>query len=122
MNPNTLSCSFPIARRRSRKEAAPTSSKLARGPCRAAQLIALAHHIEAQIEAGELAGYAEVARSLGLTRARLTQVMNLLLLAPEIQEQLLTGDLRVTERRLRGVVGEPDWKLQLSLCTKDETP
>ena len=46
-------------------------------PSRAARMLALAHHVERLIEAGELTGYADAARGLGLTRARLTQVMNL---------------------------------------------
>ena len=77
--------------------------------------LALAHHVERLVEAGELAGYAEAARALGLTRARLTQVMNLLLLAPEIQEAILLGDMRATERSLRRVVREPVWAQQGNL-------
>ena len=85
---------------------------------RVARMLALAHHVERLVEAGELTGYAEAARSLGLTRARLTQVMGLLLLAPEIQERLLVGQVQVTERRLRCVVAEPDWNQQLALCAR----
>ena len=51
----------------------------------------------------------------GLTRARLTQIMNLLLLAPEIQCRIATGELPLIERALRRVVGEPDWDEQLVL-------
>ena len=79
---------------------------------RAARMLALAHHVERLVEAGDLAGYAEAARALGITRARLTQVMNLLLLAPEIQEQILTGTLCLSERRLRVVVAETYWEQQ----------
>ena len=82
---------------------------------RAARQLALAHHVERLVEAGELAGYAEAAQALGVTRARLTQVMNLLLLAPEIQEAVMAGQLRVTERSLRRVVREPVWAQQDSL-------
>ncbi len=79
------------------------------GPSRAAQMLALAHHIERQIDAGAMPDYAAAARALGLTRARLTQVMNLLLLAPEIQERILSGAMPGTERGLRAVVREPNW-------------
>lgn len=82
------------------------------GPSPAARTLALAHHVERLVEAGEIDSYAEAARALGLTRARLTQVMNLLLLAPEVQERVLTGELRATERALRGVVGEAEWGRQ----------
>ena len=57
------------------------------------------------IEAGELTGYAEAARILGLTRARLTQVMNLLLLlSPAIQEQIVAGQVSATEFGREGSV------------------
>ena len=82
---------------------------------RAARMLALAHHVERLVEAGELGGYAEAARVLGITRARVTQIMNLLLLAPEIQEAILTGRLRAGERSLRRVVREPVWAQQGSL-------
>ncbi len=55
-----------------------------------------------------------MARALGITRARLTQVLNLLLLAPEIQECVLKGQIR-SERRLRAVVGEPNWTIQVAM-------
>ena len=58
----------------------------------------------------------EVSRTLGLSRGRLTQVMRLLQLAPEIQERLLTGGLDWSERRLRRVVREPCWGKQLAIC------
>ena len=76
---------------------------------RAARMLALAHHVERLVEAGELMGYAEAARALGVTRARLTQVMNLVLLAPVIQEAMLTGQIRSSERALRRVLAEPEW-------------
>ena len=75
------------------------------GPSRAARMLALAHYIEHQIDDGAIPDYAAVARSLGLTRARLTQVMNLLLLAPEIQARIAVGELVLTARALRRVVG-----------------
>jgi hypothetical protein len=78
-----------------------------------ARQLALAHHIEGLVEAGDVESYAEAARALGLTRARMTQVMNLLLLAPEIQSRVLTGELDVSARSLRTVVGEAVWSEQL---------
>ncbi len=92
------------------------SSPLPNAPSRTARMLALAHHVERLIDAGELSGYAEAARSLGLTRARLTQVMGLLLLAPKIQERILSGDLRASERSLRSAVREPGWERQVRLA------
>ena len=49
----------------------------------------------------------------------MTQIMNLLLLAPEIQEAILTmppvirGRDPVSERMLRRIVAEPNWQVQL---------
>jgi len=52
-------------------------------------MLALAHRLQNAIALGEYRDRAEVARSLGLTRARITQLMDLLLLAPDIQEEVL---------------------------------
>ncbi len=60
----------------------------------------------------------DLARLRGVSRARITQIMDLLNLAPEIQEEILflprvrSGQDPVTERRLRRVVAETDWRRQ----------
>ena len=77
-------------------------------------MLALAHHVEREIKAGRIPDYASVARALGVTRARLTQVLNLLLLAPDIQECVLRGQIP-SERCLRAVVGEPNWTIQAAM-------
>ena len=92
---------------------APRKAAAQRPVSRAARMLALAHHVERLVEAGERTGYAEAARVIGLTRARLTQIMNLLLLAPMIQERLLVGLVDATERSLRAAVSEPNWQHQL---------
>jgi len=82
-------------------------------------MLALAHKIDGLIRAGELRDLADAARSIGVTRARMTQITNLLLLAPTIQEQILDlppiteGRDPVSERALRGTVAEPDWDRQM---------
>jgi len=59
-----------------------------------------------------------MARQLGFTRARVTQLMDLLLLSPEVQEEILflelpPGALPVSERALReGGLGTIDWQEQ----------
>jgi len=75
-------------------------------------MLSLAHHIERLVEKGQIRDYAEAAKALGLTRARLTQVMRMLLLAPGIQAALLIGELRISERTLRHVVVMPEWSSQ----------
>jgi hypothetical protein len=80
---------------------------------RAARLLALAHYIEERIRAGEIEDLAAVARATGLTRARITQVMNLGLLAPEVQTAVASR-VPITERELRALAAEPDWQAQVA--------
>jgi len=87
------------------------------------RLLALAHKVDDMIRAGKLKDLADAARACGVTRARMTQIMNLLLLAPEIQEQLLRwppvteGRDPVTERALRPVAAESAWERQRQVLT-----
>jgi hypothetical protein len=61
---------------------------------RITRLMALAIKFQDMIDRGEVRDYADIARLGYVTRARVTQIMNLLNLAPEIQENLLelSGD------------------------------
>jgi len=90
-------------------------------PARIARLVALAHHLEGLVRSGVAADYAALASVGRVTRARVSQYLNLLLLAPDIQEQLLdmvkpdTGREPIGEQNLRPVVAEPDWNVQRRL-------
>ncbi len=66
-------------------------------------MLALAHYVERLVDQGTVASYADAARQLGVTRARMTQIMNPLNLAPRVQEGLLLGDLHLSERRMRAL-------------------
>jgi len=85
---------------------------------RVARHLAIAHEIERRIRVGELDGLAHAARAFGLTRARVTQIVSLTLLAPAIQAEILElppvtkGRDRITERTLRPIVAEPVWERQ----------
>ena len=85
---------------------------------RVARLLALAHRFEKLIRDGEVRDYADLARLGHVTRARLTQIMNLLNLAPDIQEAILflpavtTGDDPIHERQSRTIVKVLDWGRQ----------
>lgn len=85
---------------------------------RVTKLMALAIRWEGLIATGVVADYAEIARLVHLTRARATQISNLLNLAPDIQEELLAlpavenGEDPVHERQLRRVVAVLDWRQQ----------
>ena len=56
---------------------------------RVSRLLALALHMDDLRRQGEVTDYAELARLAMVTRARMTQIMSLLLLAPDIQEEIL---------------------------------
>ena len=58
---------------------------------RIAQLLALAHRFQGMLDRGEVESMAELARLGRVSRARITQIMDLLMLAPEIQEEVLVG-------------------------------
>jgi hypothetical protein len=97
--------------------AAPVPAPSVRRPARVAVMLALAHKIRSAVERGAVRDQAEVARRLGLTRARLTQLLNLLSLSPDLQERVLVleavdGAEPLTERSLREVTHEPDWSQQ----------
>ncbi len=82
-----------------------------------AQQLALAHHLQAAIDRGAIADRADVARKLGLTRARVTQLLDLLLLAPDLQAAVLAmeavdGAEPMAERTLRAVAHAGTWMEQ----------
>ena len=83
--------------------------------------MALAIRLEGLIVTGHVLSYADLARLVGVSRARLTQIANLTLLAPDIQEAILflppvVNDREpITERHLRPLVAEPDWQRQRAL-------
>ena len=56
-----------------------------------AEHLALAHYVERCIADGALLDYADAARRLGVTRARICQIMNLTLLPVRVQEDVLLG-------------------------------
>jgi len=56
---------------------------------RISRLMALAIHMQELVETGGVTDYAELARLAHVSRARITHIMNLLHLAPDIQEEIL---------------------------------
>ena len=82
------------------------------------RLLALAIRFEEQIRSGAVRDQSALARRLKVTQPRMTQIMNLTLLAPDIQEQVLSLKAfkgrrdRVNERKLRRIAGEPCWEKQ----------
>jgi hypothetical protein len=82
--------------------------------------MALAIKLQDMVARGEVRDYADIARLGHITRARATQVMNLLQLAPDIQEHLLfqagNGESAgATERELRSIAAVVQWEDQRKL-------
>jgi hypothetical protein len=87
---------------------------------RIARLMALAIRFDGLLREKKIRDYAELARRGRVTRARITQIMKLLHLAPDVQEQLLflPPIKTLNERNLRGIVGTIDWREQRRMFQK----
>ena len=79
------------------------------------RLLALAHHLQGLIDKGVVNDYADIARLSNLSRARLSQIMNLTLLAPQIQEEILFSCDRINEKSVRMVLKTPIWEEQIRI-------
>ena len=86
--------------------------------------MALAIRFDGLIRRGEMGDYADLARLGYVSRARITQIMNMLNLAPDIQEKILflpkttKGRDPIREKDLRAIVAEPYWHRQRSSIRK----
>ena len=87
---------------------------------RIARLLALAIRFEGLLREETIRDYAELARLGRVTRARMTQIMKLLDLAPDIQEQILFLPLikGLNERNLRPIASRVDWNEQRRMWQK----
>ena len=87
---------------------------------RIARLMALAIRFEGLLRDETIQDYAELARLGRVTRARITQIMKLRLLAPDIQEQILCLPFSkgLNERNLRPIVSRIDWRDQRRMFQK----
>lgn len=85
---------------------------------RITKMMALAIRLDHLIKTGKVTDQAELARVGKVSRARLTQIMDLNLLAPDIQEAILflekmaMGKDSITERELRRITAMFGWKEQ----------
>ncbi len=75
------------------------------------RLMALAIKLQEMIDRGEIQDYVDIARLGYITRARASQIMNLTLLAPDIQEKLLylTEEIPIREHEMRTVASHALW-------------
>jgi len=86
-------------------------------PLRVARMLALAHKMREMLDRGKVGNGAALARRLGFSRARVSQLLDLTLLAPDIQEEILftekaSGYDEVAEHTLRELLRERLWLKQ----------
>lgn len=88
---------------------------------RVTQVLALAIQFQDMIQRGEARDYADLARLGCLTRERMSQIMELVWLAPDIQQEILefppTGTLKfpVSEVAVRRIAADLRWAEQREL-------
>ena len=79
----------------------------------AARNLALAHKLSGLIDRGLIADYTAAAKVLGVSQPRLTHLMSLTLLCPQIQESILCGTLAPADKKLRRLARLAEWQAQL---------
>ncbi len=125
--PRIIECPLPLQRRHRPKDnpapaperapARPEPSLPGRVP-RIARLLALALRFEQLLRAGTVRDYVALATLGHVSRARITQIMNLLLLSPQIQEQILflprvqSGRDPIPLSQLQPLAATLDWPRQ----------
>jgi len=120
----TVECAVHFERRtKGRKDLAvgpalePLNVEPGRVP-RVAKLMALAIRFDGLVRSGAVRDFAQLAALGHVTRARVSQVMNLLNLAPDVQEELLFlprtvhGNDPVILAHLQPIATEMEWKKQ----------
>ncbi len=108
----------PTGRGKPRQDARAAHAAAAPRIPRITRLMALAIKFQDMVDRREVRDFADLARLGYVTRARITQIMNLINLAPDIQEEILLQRLKskvVTERHLRSVTSEVSWQRQRQL-------
>lgn len=98
--------------RANRKRAMQSQSRLC-------QSLILAYQINNMFHARDLQGFQQVSQWFGFSPARLSQILNLLLLSPQIQEAILfSKEMTLTESLARKIALLPDWEEQ-AMAWKD---
>lgn len=82
---------------------------------RIVQVVALAIHFQDMLDRGEVRNHADLARLGCISRERMSQIMMLAWLTPDIQQEVLglpktpRGRFPVSETRLRSIARLPSW-------------
>ena len=100
-------------------QANPRPNKAPKEP-RVKELLLQAREWQKMLNSGEVRNQAEIAQQEGITRARVTQIMHLLNLAPEIQDHILNMPKcsqrpAITDRALRPITQIDNRKEQLEV-------
>lgn len=121
MSPDEIEVEAPLFRRgggpaKTRLTDAPLPAPVKR-PLRAAQVLAVAYEMDRLIETGAVRDRAEMARLTGFDDSRISQIMNLMWLAPDIQEALLLARIAdgrdwITAKELLPIARCPSWTEQ----------
>jgi hypothetical protein len=123
ISPITVECNFHFrrgghGRKKICQGEAPAQAPSAGRIPRIARMMALAIRFDGLVRAGGVADYADLARLGHVSRARITQIMNLLALAPDVQEQILflpvveRGYDPIHLRQLQPIAAVLDWRKQ----------
>ena len=102
---------------------APEPEVLGRIP-RISRVMALAVWMRKLVDEGEVVDYADLARLAHVSRARITQFMSLLHLAPDIQEEILFlprtrgGRASIREHMVRAIAAVIDWRKQCRMWSE----
>ncbi len=78
--------------------------------------LVLGHQLQRGLREGQAGSFKQMAQQLGMTHARVSQLLSLTLLAPDIQADILLAQdpeqIRLTEQRVRQIAVEMDWGTQ----------
>jgi hypothetical protein len=123
MNPRApLEIQFSLRAKPAGQGTAPRASAKGRLP-RVTQVLALAIHLEDMIRRGEAKDYADLARLSCLCRERISQIVRLSYLAPDIQIELLylpptpSGRYPISETAVRKIANLLSWADQRKAWT-----
>jgi hypothetical protein len=112
----------PVPGRRAQGDGEPAQRLAGPGRLpRVTRVLALAIQFQEMIRRGEVRDYADLARLGCLTRERISQIMKLVWLAPDIQIEVLFlpptlgGRYPISEVSLRPIAQELDWAKQREL-------
>jgi hypothetical protein len=111
-----------FSRRTARRLVSAESVPVPQGrPPRIARVLALAHRLDGLMKDGKAKRYRDLAKAGGITPTRLSQILVLVALAPDIQEYLLfvpaEGEC-INEAQLRKIAREPVWERQREVFEK----